>query len=101
MGRSNGGLLVGVAFKQRPDLFNAIVCQVPLLYMQQYNKLLAGASWKDKYGNTDIPEEWAYIKNTRPIITLKKEENILKYSFILLPVMIEYTQDTREKWQLK
>ncbi|WP_040559808.1 prolyl oligopeptidase family serine peptidase [Kordia algicida OT-1] len=72
MGGSNGGLLVGVAFTQRPDLYNAVVCQAPLLDMQRYNKLLAGASWIDEYGNPDIPEEWAYIKKYSPYHNLKK-----------------------------
>lgn len=72
MGRSNGGLLVGVAFTQRPDLYNAIVCQVPLLDMQRYNKLLAGASWMGEFGNPDIPEEWEYIKKYSPYHNLKE-----------------------------
>ncbi len=72
MGGSNGGLLVGVAFTQRPDLYNAVVCQVPLLDMQRYNKLLAGASWMGEFGNPDIPEEWEYIKKYSPYHNLKK-----------------------------
>ncbi|SRX74480.1 prolyl oligopeptidase family serine peptidase [Aequorivita antarctica] len=72
MGGSNGGLLVGVAFTQRPDLYNAIVCQVPLLDMQRYNKLLAGASWMSEFGDPDIPEEWAYIKKYSPYHNLKE-----------------------------
>ena len=72
MGGSNGGLLVGVAFTQRPDLYNAAVCQVPLLDMKRYNKLLAGASWMGEYGNPDIPEEWEYIKTYSPYQNLKK-----------------------------
>jgi prolyl oligopeptidase PreP (S9A serine peptidase family) len=72
MGGSNGGLLVGVAFTQRPDLYNAIVCQVPLLDMQRYNKLLAGASWMAEFGNPDIPEEWDYIKKYSPYHNLKE-----------------------------
>jgi prolyl oligopeptidase len=75
MGGSNGGLLVGVAFTQRPDLYNAIVCQVPLLDMQRYNKLLAGASWMSEFGNPDIPEEWAYIKKYSPYHNLKEGTN--------------------------
>ncbi|MFK7747911.1 MAG: prolyl oligopeptidase family protein [Kordia sp.] len=71
-GGSNGGLLVGVAFTQRPDLYNAVVCQVPLLDMKRYNKLLAGASWVGEYGNPDIPEEWDYIKKYSPYHNLKK-----------------------------
>lgn len=73
MGGSNGGLLVGVAFTQRPDLYNAVVCQVPLLDMQRYNKLLAGASWMGEYGNPDIPEEWDYLKKYSPYHNLKKD----------------------------
>jgi prolyl oligopeptidase len=72
MGGSNGGLLVGVAFTQRPDLYNAVVCQVPLLDMQRYNKLLAGASWMGEYGNPDIPEEWEFIKKYSPYHNLKE-----------------------------
>jgi len=66
MGGSNGGLLVGVAMTQRPDLFGAVVCQVPLLDMKRYHTLLAGASWMAEYGNPDIPEEWAYISQYSP-----------------------------------
>ena len=73
MGGSNGGLLVGVAFTQRPDLYNAGACLVPLLDMQRYNKLLAGASWMGEFGNPDIPEEWAYIKKYSPYHNLKED----------------------------
>lgn len=72
IGGSNGGLLVGVAFTQRPDLYNAVVCAVPLLDMQRYNKLLAGASWMGEYGNPDLPEEWAYIKKYAPYQNVKE-----------------------------
>lgn len=72
MGGSNGGLLVGVAFTQRPDLYNAVVSQVPLLDMQRFNKLLAGASWMGEYGNPDDPAEWEYIKKYSPYHNLKK-----------------------------
>ena len=65
-GGSNGGLLVGVMFTQRPDLFKGVVCMVPLLDMKRYNKLLAGASWMGEYGNPDLPEEWAYIRKYSP-----------------------------------
>ncbi len=70
-GGSNGGLLVGVAFTQRPDLYNAVFCAAPLLDMQRYNKLLAGASWMGEYGNPDKPEEWEFIKNYSPYQNLK------------------------------
>ncbi len=71
-GGSNGGLLVGVAFTQRPELYNAVVCQVPLLDMKRYNNLLAGASWMGEYGNPDIPEEWDYIKEYSPYHNLRE-----------------------------
>jgi len=66
MGGSNGGLLMGVMFTQRPDLFNAIVCQVPLLDMLRYHLLLAGASWMDEYGDPDVPEERAWLEKLSP-----------------------------------
>ena len=66
MGGSNGGLLVGVALTQRPDLFGAVVSEVPLLDMRGYTKLQAGASWIDEYGDPDKPEDWAYISRYSP-----------------------------------
>jgi len=66
MGGSNGGLLMGVMFTQRPDLFNAIVCQVPLLDMLRYHLLLAGASWMDEYGDPDVAEERAFLEKLSP-----------------------------------
>jgi prolyl oligopeptidase len=65
-GGSNGGLLMGVMLTRYPELFGAIVCQVPLLDMRRYHKLLAGASWMAEYGNPDLPEEWAYLKEYSP-----------------------------------
>lgn len=73
MGGSQGGLLVGATFTLRPDLFNAVVSQVPLADMRRYNKLLAGASWMAEYGNPDLPEEWAYIQTWSPYHLLKKD----------------------------
>ncbi len=65
-GGSNGGLLVGAVMVQRPDLFDAVVCQVPLLDMKRYHKLLAGASWMAEYGNPDDPDQWAYMSEYSP-----------------------------------
>lgn len=72
MGGSNGGLLMGVMLTERPDLFGAVVCQVPLLDMRRFNKLLAGASWMGEYGNPDDPAEWAYIKRYSPYQNVRK-----------------------------
>ena len=55
-GGSNGGLLVGAIFTQRPELLNAVVCRVPLLDMLRYTKLLAGASWAAEYGDPEDPK---------------------------------------------
>ncbi|WP_168794543.1 prolyl oligopeptidase family serine peptidase [Paraburkholderia aromaticivorans] len=56
-GGSNGGLLVAACMVQRPDLFGAVVCEVPLLDMSRYHLLHAGASWIDEYGDPDEPDD--------------------------------------------
>ncbi|MEP0316329.1 MAG: prolyl oligopeptidase family serine peptidase [Hyphomonas sp.] len=66
MGGSNGGLLMGVMLNQRPDLWNAVVVQVPLLDMMRYHLLLAGASWVDEYGSPDVPEEREFLETISP-----------------------------------
>lgn len=71
MGGSNGGLLTGVAFTQRPDLYNAAVISVPLLDMLRYHKLLAGASWMAEYGDPDVPAEAEYIRKYSPYHNIK------------------------------
>lgn len=80
-GGSNGGLLMGVMLTQRPDLFQAIVCQVPLLDMKRFNRLLAGASWMDEYGNPDVPQEWAYISKYSPYQNLGKDRRYPRVLF--------------------
>jgi prolyl oligopeptidase len=87
MGGSNGGLLVGAVFTQRPELFNAVVCQVPLLDMQRYHKLLAGASWMAEYGDPENAAEWAVIEKYSPYQNLKKSS---KYPRVL------FTTSTRD-----
>jgi len=79
-GGSQGGLLVGGAFVQRPDLFNAVVCAVPLLDMKRYNKLLAGASWMAEYGNPDT-DDWEYIKTWSPFQNLDSKADYPKVFF--------------------
>jgi len=81
MGGSNGGLLVGVALTQRPELYNAVVIQVPLLDMQRYSQLLAGASWMAEYGDPSKPEEWAYISKYSPYQNLKANTKYPKVLF--------------------
>jgi len=70
-GGSNGGLLVGNMLTTYPQLFGAIVCEVPLLDMQRYSHLLAGASWMEEYGDPDKPEEWAFLKTFSPYQNVK------------------------------
>lgn len=65
-GGSNGGLLMGVMLTTRPELFGAIACQVPLLDMRRYHKLLAGASWMAEYGDPDDPADWEFIRTFSP-----------------------------------
>ena len=71
MGGSNGGLLMGVQLTQRPDLWNAVVVQVPLLDMLRYHKLLAGASWVGEYGDPDDTVEGAFLRRISPYHNLK------------------------------
>ncbi len=80
-GGSNGGLLVGAVMLQRPELFNAVVCQVPLLDMQRYHKLLAGASWMAEYGDPDKPEDWAYLSRYSPYQNVKAGVRLPKVLF--------------------
>ncbi|PRZ04780.1 prolyl oligopeptidase [Isoptericola sp. CG 20/1183] len=65
-GGSNGGLLAGNMLTQYPDLFGAVVIQVPLLDMQRYSHLLAGASWVAEYGDPDVPEDWEFLQTFSP-----------------------------------
>src|SRR5258706_10158797 len=74
MGGSQGGLLVGATFTQRPELFKAVVCQVPLLDMRRFNKLLAGASWMGEYGNPDDPKDWEFISTYSPYQNVVNEK---------------------------
>jgi prolyl oligopeptidase len=80
-GGSNGGLLVGAVMLQRPELFNAVVCQVPLLDMQRFHKLLAGASWMAEYGDPDKADEWAHIAKYSPYQNVRKEMKLPKVLF--------------------
>ncbi len=81
LGRSNGGLLLGVALTQRPDLFAALDIGVPLLDMLRYNKLLAGASWMGEYGNPDVPEDREFIKKYSPYQNLDEDQEYPKVLF--------------------
>jgi prolyl oligopeptidase len=87
-GGSNGGLLVGAVMLQRPELFGAVVCQVPLLDMRRYHHLLAGASWMAEYGNPDDPDDWSFIARYSPY------QNVPPAGTRLPPVL--FTTSTRD-----
>lgn len=65
-GGSQGGLLVGTAFTQRPDLFGAAIVQIPLFDMLRYHLIGRGASWIGEYGDPRIPEQRAWIEGYSP-----------------------------------
>lgn len=65
-GGSNGGLLMGVQFTQRPELWNAVDIQVPLLDMLRFEQIQAGASWVGEYGSVSNPEERAFLAKISP-----------------------------------
>jgi prolyl oligopeptidase len=71
-GGSNGGLLMGNMTVMYPQLFGAVVCQVPLLDMKRYHKLLAGASWMAEYGNPDT-DDWSFLKAYSPYQNVRKD----------------------------
>ena len=71
MGGSQGGLFMGVAMTQHPELFNAAVIQVPLFDMLRFHKLPPGASWMAEYGNPEIPEQRAWIEKYSPYQAIK------------------------------
>lgn len=72
-GASNGGLLMGVALTQRPDLYKALAIGVPLLDMMRFHKLLAGASWVDEYGDPEDAEDRAFLESYSPYHQLQED----------------------------
>ena len=72
-GRSNGGLLMGVEFTQHPELWKAVVIGVPLLDMDNFETMAAGASWAAEYGHMSVPEERRFLQGISPLQHLKKD----------------------------
>jgi prolyl oligopeptidase len=65
-GGSNGGLLMGAALTQRPELFRAVVIQVPLLDMLRYHRFLIARLWIPEYGSADDPEQFRWLRAYSP-----------------------------------
>lgn len=89
VGGSNGGLLMGVEFTQHPEMWKAVVIQVPLLDMLSYEHLSAGASWVGEYGSVSVPEERAFLASISPYNQLKPD---VKYPE---PLIFTTTADDR------
>ncbi|MEP1231724.1 MAG: prolyl oligopeptidase family serine peptidase [Litorimonas sp.] len=81
-GGSNGGLLTGVMYTQRPDLFNAAIVAVPLLDMMRFHKLLAGASWMGEYGDPDDAVEGKFLRSISPYHNIDPQADYPKVFFI-------------------
>src|SRR5205085_12103603 len=71
-GGSNGGLLVGAALTQRPDLYRAVVCGVPLLDMLRYHKFLIARLWIPEYGSADDADQFKWLYAYSPYHHVKE-----------------------------
>lgn len=88
-GGSNGGLLMGVEFTQHPEMWNAVVIEVPLLDMLGFEHLAAGASWVDEYGSASVPTERKFLAKISPYNQLHRN---VKYP---VPLIFTTTKDDR------
>ena len=83
MGGSNGGLLVGAALTQRPELYRAVVCSAPLLDMVRYERFLLGRLWAEEYGSASTAEELAWLLAYSPYHRVLEE---VEYPAVLFTV---------------
>ncbi|HEX6343231.1 prolyl oligopeptidase family serine peptidase [Umezawaea sp.] len=83
MGGSNGGLLVGAALTQRPELYAAVVCSAPLLDMLRYENFLLGRLWAEEYGTAAEPEEFTWLLSYSPYHRVRPE---VEYPSVLFTV---------------
>jgi len=89
IGGSNGGLLMGVEFTQHPEMWIAVVIQIPLLDMLGFEHLSAGASWVGEYGSVSVPEERAFLASVSPYNQLKPDVHYPE------PLIFTTTKDDR------
>jgi prolyl oligopeptidase len=82
MGGSNGGLLVSANMVERPELFGAVVCQVPLIDMMRYTQIGAGASWAAEYGDPARPADRAWILRYSPYQNVSKDRKYPPVFFV-------------------
>jgi prolyl oligopeptidase len=88
-GGSNGGLLVGAALTQRPDLYDAVVCSAPLLDMVRYEQFGLGRTWNDEYGTAEDPVEFGWLLGYSPYHAVRQGRS---YPAVLFEV---FDSDTR------
>jgi prolyl oligopeptidase len=81
-GASNGGLLVGAALTERPELFQAVVCEYPLLDMLRFQKFMDGPYWVSEYGSSDDAEQLGYLLKYSPYQNVKKGTNYPSVLFV-------------------
>ena len=89
MGGSNGGLLMGVEMTQHPDMWHAVVVQVPLLDMLGFEHIAAGASWVGEYGSVSVPDQREFLASISPYNQLKPDVNYPE------PLIFTTTKDDR------
>jgi prolyl oligopeptidase len=90
MGRSNGGLLVAACMVQRPDLFGAVICNVPVIDMLRYHKFTVGRYWVPEYGNAETnAEHFEFMYRYSPLHNVKKG--------VAYPPIIIATADTDDR----
>ena len=82
MGGSNGGLLVSANMVERPELFGAVVCQVPLIDMIRYTQIGAGASWAAEYGDPARPADRAWLMKYSPYQNVSKDRKYPPVLFV-------------------
>ena len=88
-GGSNGGLLMGVEMTQHPDMWHAVMIDIPLLDMLRFEHIAAGASWVGEYGTVAIPEQKAFLASISPYNQLKPDVNYPE------PLIFTTTKDDR------